>query len=259
MHERCMRSCAARHQIVTMGFSRERHNLYDIADFLGEEFNHEKLHQALRLGAQQPDGSWGLLHNLSFVSTYGPAELDMWTWNWEEGKELPPGGYEPFMNETKFRMAADFAALGLCQPGDARPTSILVTVESLFPAWAGYSGIWRRLAQATLQQLRSVCPKAQIVHKTSVAARMAAGSLTWQRLWQASRDAEDVAFELKMPTIDAFSMTQMWLPDGAVLADGLHFNVLEKKYETALGNFVTKTISQLFLRQTCPEECGKEA
>jgi hypothetical protein len=258
----CARACVARHQVVSAGFSRERANLYDVAEFMDEGFAHLKAHDALRLGVQHADGRWGLIHNLSFVSTYHPFELDQWSWN---QAVVPPGrGLSPWMAVSNASMGSDLAALGLCHndsasPGGPRPTSLLLAVESLWPAWSLFSGRWRGTAERVLDAVRFWCPGATLVHKTATAARIAAGALTWQRMYGASRAAEAAAAERAVPTLDAFVMTQPWAVNGSVFPDGLHNFVNLEMHDpalTATGNFVSRTIAQLWLRKTCPAACA---
>ena len=54
------------------------------------------------------------------------------------------------------------------------------------------------------------------------------------------------------------------MPDGSVLPDGLHSYVVvdedhprPDEQHTTYGNFVARTISQLFLRQTCTASCSE--
>jgi hypothetical protein len=255
----CTRACVARHQVASVGFSRERAHLYDVAEFMDEGFAHLKMHDAFRMGLPHADGAYGLMHNLSYVSTYHPFELDQWSWN--QGAAVPPGrGLAPWMAVTNESMGADLAALGLCHNDtEGRPTGLLVAVESLWPAWSLFSGRWRGTADHMLDAARAWCPRATLVHKTATAARIAAGALTWQRMYGASRAAEAAAAARSLPTVDAFVMTQPWTVNGSVFPDGLHNYVNMEVHDPALtsvGNFVSRTITQLWLRATCPEDCG---
>ena len=266
MDRACMRACVARRQVCTVGFSRERAAMFEIAEFMDEGFEHLKLHSAARLGVQHADGSWGLIHNISHVSTYSAFEADQASWN--QGLLGLPGqppleGLQPLLAHTEASLRRDFEGLGLCG-NDTRPTAILFAVESLWPSWNMYSGRWGAVAEAFMDKLRRACPGAFLVHKTSNAARISAGSLTWQRMYGASRAAGAAAAAAGIPTVDAFVMTQPWVPDGTVLPDGLHsYVVVDEDHprpdeaHTTLGNFVARTISQLFLRQTCTASCSE--
>jgi len=264
MDRTCVRACVKAWQVSTVGFSRERAAMFEIAEFMDEGFEHLKLHSAARLGVQHPDGSWGLIHNISHVSTYSAFEADQASWN--QGLLGLPGqpalqGLRPLMAATEATLRTDLAGLGLCF-NDTRPTAILFAVESLWPSWNMYSGRWRAVAEAFIEKLRLACPSAALVHKTSNAARISAGSLTWQRMFGASRQAADAALAAGIPTVDAFVMTQPWVPDGTVLPDGLHSYVVvdadhprPDEQHTTYGNFVARTISQLFLKQVCTASC----
>ena len=253
----CARGCVAGHQVATVGFSRERGNVYDVAEFMDEGFAHLKAHDALRLGAVHADGRFGLIHNLSYVSTYHAFELDQWEWN--QGP-TPLPHQAPWMAETNASMGADLAALGLCHNDSARrPTAILLAVESLWPAWSLFSGLWAGTAERVLDAALGWCPRARLVHKTATAARISAGALTWQRMYGASRAAEAAAAARGLPTLDSFAMTQPWATNGTVFPDGLHLLVDMGSHDPALtsaGNFVARTLAQLFLRQACPGECA---
>jgi hypothetical protein len=258
----CARACVARHQVASAGFSRERAHLYDVAEFMDEGFAHLKAHDALRLGERHADGAWGLIHNLSYVSTYHPFELDQWSWN--QGLPLPPArGLRAWMAASNESLGADLAALGLCHnDSEARPTALLLAVESLWPAWSLFSGRWQGTAARVLDAARHWCPRATLVHKTATASRIAAGALTWQRMYGASRAAEAAAAERGVPTLDAFVMTQPWAVNGSVFPDGLHNYVNMEQHDAALtatGNFVSRTIAQLWLRKTCAGDCAGAA
>jgi len=266
MDRACVRACVARRQVCTVGFSRERAAMFEIAEFMDEGFEHLKLHSAARLGVQHADGSWGLIHNISHVSTYSAFEADQASWN--QGLLGLPGapalaGLRPLLAETEAALARDFEGLGLCG-NDTRATAILFAVESLWPSWNMYSGRWGAVGEAFIEKLRRACPRAALVHKTSNAARISAGALTWQRMYGASRAAAAAALAAGIPTVDAFVMTQPWVPDGTVLPDGLHSYVVvdadhprPDEQHTTYGNFVARTISQLFLRQTCTASCSE--
>jgi len=237
--------------------------MFEIAEFMDEGFEHLKVHSALRLGVPHADGTYGLIHNISHVSTYQSFEADQAWWNAGEHEKVPDLPYKPLMEATGETFKRDFAELGVCL-GDSRPTALLFAVESLWPAWNTHSSRWRPIADAFIARLREACPNATLVHKTANAARISAGALTWQRMYGASRAAADAALAAKIPTVDSFVMTQPWVPDGTVLPDGLHSYIqIDNEHprpdeqHTTLGNFVARTISQLFLRQTCSAKCSE--
>ena len=157
--------------------------MFEIAEFMDEGFEHLKVHSALRLGVPHADGTYGLIHNISHVSTYSAFEADQAWWNVGGAPSLPTPDLPtatPLMAATGATFAKDFGELGLCQ-GDSRPTAILFAVESLWPAWNTHSSRWRPIAEAFISRLQAACPNATLVHKTANAARISAGALTWQR------------------------------------------------------------------------------
>ena len=245
-----VQACLVKNQVVTAGFSRERSNLYDIAVDLDEYFPLSKSHIAMRLGEQHTDGTWGLIHNLSYVSTYGAFERDQYSWN----ANGPVTGFEGWMATTNLSLGKDLSALGLCfADNNHRPTALVLAVESLWPAWSQFSGRWRGTADRVLDAALHWCPTSFLVHKTATAARISAGSLTWQRMYGASRAAEDAAAQRGLLTLDSFVISQPWVVNGSVFPDGLHLytEAHSDGGVTPHGNFVGRTISQLMLRMIC--------
>lgn len=130
--EKCLHARSS--QFLFVGLSRERTNFFDLAEFDGREFEHEKLMDAASFG------------NLHYVSLYWPGLEDMKTWNAEGSKQA-----------TLRRLESDIAQLGICG-NDERTTHILATEESLWTTEHAIRGAWSNLSSTFLA---SLCPFAQ--------------------------------------------------------------------------------------------------
>lgn len=76
-------------------------------------------------------------------------------------------------------------------------------------------------------------------------------------MWEATGVAAAIATrELNLSVVDRFAVTQPLVAERSIFPDGLH---LFRTDQWLQGNFVSKTVSMLFLAQACPEMVtGKE-
>lgn len=223
--ERCLFPGSS--QFVFIGMSRERTNFFDAAEFGGHEFEHEKLKDAASLA------------NLHYLSVFWPQLEDMKSWNLDSS-----------MPATTQRLKADMEKLGICGD-DARPTHILATEESIWVVEHALRSSWSKLSSSFLNALMAACPKARFQYKTATAIPAQHRSLSWQRLWDATGIAADNALHsMNVPVVDSFALTQPLVAERDVFPDGLHLYNKEKHLQ---GNFVSKTVSMMFLAQSCPE------
>ena len=215
------------HQFIFIGLSRERTNFFDLAEWANYVFEYEKLTETVTYG------------QLNYLTVYFTLGEDMKHWN--KDKTMPKT-LEMLENELK--------KLKLCDGNDKRSTKLLVTEESLWTVEHGYRENWKNFTQAFLSKLVSLCASnsnVQIVYKTATSLRNQYGSLSWQRMYEATRVAKEIAQSLDLFVLDSFMVTQPLTPEKWAFPDGLHL-FSDIKFQ---GNIVSKTISMMFLKQVC--------
>ena len=127
-----------------------------------------------------------------------------------------------------------------------RTLHLIFTDEALMIAENAIQDKWEYIIRFLLNIIRKFCPLARIHYKTTSSLRSQYGSLSWQRLWQETRLALHIADDLGIPAVDSFNITHPLIMETSIFPDSVHL------YEKFLvGNFVSKTVSMLLLKQVC--------
>jgi hypothetical protein len=213
-------------EFVFIGMSRERTNFFDFGDFSDMKFQYAKLMASKSIG------------NLHYISVYSTFLEDMKNWN-KDGNIL---------NTVKM-MRSELGNLSVCQPGySGNKVHIMLTDESLFIVENAIRSKWEIISSAIFKTVQNFCPNAIIHYKTTTSIRSQYGSLSWQRLWEATRVGAKIAESLNISIIDSFAMTHPLIMEPDIFPDSVH---LYSKH--LIGNFVSKTISKMFLLQACTQ------
>jgi hypothetical protein len=101
----------------------------------------------------------------------------MKTWN-KDGNVL---------NTVKM-VRSELGNLSICQSGySGNKVHIMLTDESLFIVENAVRSRWEDISTAIFKTVQTFCPHAIIHYKTTTSIRSQYGSLSWQRLWAATR------------------------------------------------------------------------
>lgn len=216
--------CMSQKEFIFIGISRERTNFFDFADFDEKKFQYQKL-----LATKSLD-------NLHYVSLYSNLLSDMKTWN----KDITVLSVVDGINKE----LKNFSICG--HQYNSRKVHIMYTEGALLISENAFRSQWYNISLKIFKAIKDSCPNAILHYKTASAIRSQYGSLSWQRLWEFSRLGASIAEAHNISIIDSFAMTQSLIMESDIYPDSVH---LYSKH--LVGNFVSKTISKMFLLQAC--------
>lgn len=125
-------------------------------------------------------------------------------------------------------------------------TALLLAEENLWTSEVGLRSIWSNLSVHFINHFRHQCINVSVIYKTASALRNQVGPKSWQRMYENSRISAKVARTFHIPIVDSFIITQPWIMDKEVYADGLHLYSRIKNFQ---GNWVSKTVTMIFALQ----------
>eukprot|EP01031_Cornospumella_fuschlensis_P022531 gene22531-27500_t len=254
--------CIKDKEFILSGLSRERTNFFDLFDFQQRPIAYAKFMET------------DTVDNINYFTMYFAELEDKKHWNhngqlarttsWimsdltNNGLCLSPPQYQELIAKLEAEIAAAKDNTNLAHringtlqcvlANQHLQMAFLFTEENLWTAEVGLRSIWPGLSRNYLQQLREKCINATVVYKGASSLRSQYGSLSWQRMYQASRISLANARALRLPVLDSFIMTHPWIMDKDVYPDGLHLYSTRARFQ---GNWVSKTTSMIFLLQVC--------
>jgi hypothetical protein len=229
-----LHTCIRSKKLAFTGLSRERTNSFDIEDLLENPIVHKKVANAIQLGDKN-----------YYFPVYYPQINDRSRWNQNN----------PFMNESVASVLYELRQRHLCTGGESHPNipmAFLLNEEFIWASDTAYAKNWHEMSKDYQSQITQFCAHDDVtfVYKTTVAISTVTGSRAWERMFQATRQAAQLATMREIPVVDAFLLTIPWIHDRSIFPDGVHLytNVMFQ------GNFVSKTATMMFLRYLCPAE-----
>lgn len=255
-----VQSCSVDKEFILSGFSRERTNFFDIFDL-----QERPIAYARYMNTDTVD-------NINYFTVYFAQLVDKKYWN-----------HNGQLARTISWISEDLRNNGLCMNASEHATLVaklehdmataknanyahqvnntlqcvlasqhlkmvfLLTEEDLWITEVGLKSIWSGLSRDFIAHLKNQCSNATLVYKGATSLRSQYGSLSWQRMYQASRLSIANARALELPVLDSFIMTHPWIMDKQVFPDGLHL-YSNTKFQ---GNWVSKTTTMIFLQQVC--------
>jgi hypothetical protein len=230
MSKETMKECNKGKEIVFIGMSRERTNFFDVLDLQGIPVNYRQV--------QHSDA----FKNLNYISVYFSQLKDMKEWNNPDDK----------LNNIKENIRTELGDLPLCRTNftetSGRDVHVFLTVDSIIVMEQMISDKWESLLLTYFDSVQAACPKAVIHYSTSVAVASQYGALSWQRMHKINEMGIAIAQSRNISVVDSFSMTQPLTPEPEVYRDTVHLYAKTK----LVGNYVSKTVTMLMMRQVCP-------
>lgn len=256
-------SCIGDKEFVFTGLSRERTNFFDLLDFQHKPIQYIKYMET------------DTIENINYFSVYRPEITDRKHWNrnghlartisWI-GDDLKAHGlcvsHTEYVNlvsklqgdlhgakDANMANRVNYTIQSI-EARQHRKVAFLFTEENLWTAEVGLQSIWSGLSRSFIKHFGEQCSNATVVYKGSSSLRAQFGSLSWQRMYEASRVSMKNARALHLPVLDSFIMTHPWIMSKDVYPDGLHL-FSSTKFQ---GNWVSKTTSMIFLQQVCAQQ-----
>lgn len=217
-------------EIVFIGMSRERTNFFDVFDLQGIRVDYRRVE---RYDSHQ---------NLKYISVYFAQLKDMKEWNMADNKLTN-------INES---IRIKLGQLPLCMTNyteaTGRDVHVYLTIDSIMIIEQAVEEVWESILLMYFDSVAVACPKAMLHYGTTVAVASQFGSISWQRMYKINKLGMAIAASRNIPIVDAFSMTQPLTPEPDVFPDTVHLYSETK----LVGNYVSKTITMLQMRQACP-------
>lgn len=230
MSKETMTECNKGKEMVFIGMSRERTNFFDVLDLQGIPVNYRQIQHA------------DTCENLNYISVYFSQLRDMKEWNDPNDK----------LKNIKESIRTELGDLPLCRSNftatTGRAVHVYLTVDSIMVMEQMISDRWESLLLTYFDSVQAACPNAVIHYSTTIAIASQYGALSWQRMHRINQMGIAIAKSRNISVVDSFSMTQPLTPEPDVFRDSVHLYSKVK----LVGNYVSKTITMLMMKQACP-------
>jgi hypothetical protein len=230
MTQEAMKECNNDKEIVYIGMSRERTNFFDVLDLQGKLVEYKKI------------DSQAQTENLHYFSIVYAQLKDMKGWNMADDKLI----------NIKKSIQTELGDLPICSSNytgsTGRDVHVFLTIDSIYIIESAVEERWEAILLTYFDAVQAACPRAVLHYSTTVALASQYGTLSWQRMYKISRMGIKIAESRNLSVVDAFSMTQPLTPDPDIFPDTLHLYTDTK----LVGNYVSKTVTMLQMRQACP-------
>jgi hypothetical protein len=230
MSKEKMKECNKDKEMVFIGMSRERTNFFDVLDFQGIPVNYRQVQHA------------DSCENLNYISVYFSQLKDMKEWNNPDDK----------LSNIKESIRTELGDLPICRTNftetTGRDVHVYLTIDSIIVMEQMISDKWEHLLVTYFDSVQAACPKAVIHYSTSIAVASQYGALSWQRMHKVNEMGIAIAHSRNISVINSFAMTQPLTPEPEVYRDTVHLYGKTK----LVGNYVSKTVTMLMMRQACP-------
>jgi hypothetical protein len=181
-----VKECTSQKEIIVIGMSRERNIFFDINEFREHNFKFEKLTGSKTIGT------------VHFISVHDSQVIDRMEWNEPNGTMLKPVR----------SFGRDLGDMAICSRDytrtSGREVHIFFTEDYMRIVGNSKEENWFTIISTYFNSIRLNCPNAIIHYKTTTAIRSQYESLSWQRIYSASRISLQIAEFYNMSVTDSF-------------------------------------------------------